>query len=172
MQQTSKNDRIKINSHFCLNLFIAELLILTGYIKEIGEIIFQFLPKCIKIWFSWKSFFCNKQCRDGPWTNPSTLLSPTRLWPGYFLTRPQEIFFGAEWKKIEIFGIFRGNFPNPNPNHKWLARPEQQKIDPIWVKNFWPGPITKTMFKEIPQKWALFAYNSKMKRYIYSSSGM
>jgi len=31
------------------------------------------------------------------------------LWPGYFLTRPDEIFFGSERK---IFGIFRGNFPN------------------------------------------------------------
>jgi len=42
---------------------------------------------------------------------------PTRLWPGYFLTRQKE--------KIEKFDIFRGNFPNPNLNHKWLTRPNQ-----------------------------------------------
>jgi len=32
-------------------------------------------------------------------------------------------------KKIESFDIFRGNFPNPNSNHRWLTRPDK-KFDP------------------------------------------
>jgi len=40
----------------------------------------------------------------------------------------QVIFFLPEGQKIEKFGIFRGNFPNPN--QRWLTQPEQQKIDP------------------------------------------
>jgi len=63
---------------------------------------------------------------------PAVNKRPTRLQPGYFLTRP-------EGKKIEKFDVFRGNF---NPNHKWLTRPEPQKIDPTWPgsKNFDPDP--------------------------------
>jgi len=38
----------------------------------------------------------------------------SHLWPGYFLTQPEEIFF-IRREKIEKFGIFRQNFPNPNP---------------------------------------------------------
>jgi len=34
----------------------------------------------------------------------------------------------ARREKIEEFGIFRLNFPNPN--ERWLTLPEQQKIDP------------------------------------------
>jgi len=26
--------------------------------------------------------------------------------------------------KIEKFGIFRGNFPNPYPNQRWLTQPD------------------------------------------------
>jgi len=44
----------------------------------------------------------------------------TCLWPGYFFSWPQEIFFLSEGEK---FGIFRGNFQNPNPNQRWLTRP-------------------------------------------------
>jgi len=76
---------------------------------------------------------------DGPWPDPTRAYfwpavnkRPTWLWPGYFPTRPEAIFFD----------VFRGNFPNSNPNHKWLTRLEPQKIDPTRVKNFWPGPIT------------------------------
>jgi len=32
--------------------------------------------------------------------------------------------FWPEGKKVEIFWIFRGNFPNPDPNQKWLTRPD------------------------------------------------
>jgi len=38
------------------------------------------------------------------------------------------LFDPAQREKLEKFGIFRGNFPNPN--HKWLTQPEPQKIDP------------------------------------------
>jgi len=66
---------------------------------------------------------------------------PTCLWPRYFLTRPKDIFL-IQREKNWKFDAFRGNFPNSNPNHKWLTHPEPQKIDPTWVNNFWPGPIT------------------------------
>jgi len=39
----------------------------------------------------------------------------------------QRDFFWPEWKKIDIF---RENFPNSNPNHKWLTRPESKFFDP------------------------------------------
>jgi len=57
----------------------------------------------------------------------------TRLWPGYFLTQLEKIFWpeGKNWK----FGIFRGNFPNPN--QRWLTRPNLTR-----VKKIWPRPIT------------------------------
>jgi len=59
---------------------------------------------------------------------PTVNKRPTRLWPGYFPTRPEAIFW-PEGKKIEKFDVFRGNFPNSNPNHKWLTRPDPgQKI--------------------------------------------
>jgi len=44
----------------------------------------------------------------GPWTDPRLPLT----W----------VLFRPEWKKIENFDIFRGNFPNQK--HKWLTRPD------------------------------------------------
>jgi len=36
-----------------------------------------------------------------------------------------------DWrKKIEKIVIFRGNFPNPNPNHRRLTRPGSKFFDP------------------------------------------
>jgi len=70
---------------------------------------------------------------------------PIRLWPGYFPTRPEAIFFDRKRKKLknltflgELFEIQTqtiNGWPNP-------TRPEPQKIYPTQVKNFWPGPIT------------------------------
>jgi len=68
----------------------------------------------------------------------------TQFRPPNFLTRLEDIFLTRKDKKLKIpltqvlfdltwrerFDIFRGNFPNPNWNHKWLTRPEPQKIDP------------------------------------------
>jgi len=50
---------------------------------------------------------------------------PTCLQPGYFPTQPEEIFFWPKGNKIEKFDVFGGNYPNSNPNHKWLTRPDQ-----------------------------------------------
>jgi len=55
---------------------------------------------------------------------------PTPLWPEYFLTQLDEIFFDPKGN-IAKFKIFRGNFPNPN--QRWLTWPEQQKTDPSLV---------------------------------------
>jgi len=43
---------------------------------------------------------------------------------------------------MEKFGIFRGNFQNPNPNQRWLTQPCQQKIDLTrpGSRIFDPGP--------------------------------
>jgi len=48
------------------------------------------------------------------------------------LTQPEEIFFDPKGK-IEKFDVFRGNFPNSNPNHKWLTEPGSKKffLDPL-----------------------------------------
>jgi len=76
--------------------------------------------------------------RDGPWLDPTWAYfwpavnkRPTRLWPGYFPTRPEAIFFDPKGKKLknlmfldEIFQILT------------------QTINGWPDKKFWPGPIT------------------------------
>jgi len=69
---------------------------------------------------------------------------PTHLWPGYILTRLDDIFL-SEGEKIEKLGIFRGNFTNPI-NQRWLTWPDPSRVtkidpDPNQVKTFWQ--ITK-----------------------------
>jgi len=64
---------------------------------------------------------------------PAVNKRPTRLWPGYFPTWPEAIFFDPKGKKLknltflgEIFGILTKTinvWPDP-------TRPEPQKIDP------------------------------------------
>jgi len=47
-------------------------------------------------------------------------------------TEPKE-FFLSKGEKIVKFGMFKGNFPNPNPNQRWLSQPNPTratKIDP------------------------------------------
>jgi len=56
---------------------------------------------------------------------PAVNKKPTCLWHGYFLTRPEE-------KKIGKFDILGGNFPNSNPNHKWLTRPNLTPATKNW----------------------------------------
>jgi len=49
----------------------------------------------------------------------------TWLWPGaYFLIQPDEIFFEPKGKKLNKIAIFRGKFPNPHTNQRWLSRPK------------------------------------------------
>jgi len=65
---------------------------------------------------------------------PAVNKRSTCLWLSAFWPDPKRFFL--TWReKIEIFYIFRGNFPNSNPNHKWLTWHD-------WVKKFWPEPIT------------------------------
>jgi len=81
---------------------------------------------------------------------PTVKKRPARLWsidPGTFLPHPKRYFL-THREKIEKINIFRGNFPNPNSNHRWPTRPDQawpkpQNIDPTRVKNFWPWPAVK-----------------------------
>jgi len=40
------------------------------------------------------------------------------------------MFFDPKGKKIEKFDVFRGNFPNSNPNQKWLTPPRSKIFDP------------------------------------------
>jgi len=86
-----------------------------------------------------------------PWPDPTRAYfwpavnkRPTRLWPEYFPT--QRDFFWPEGQKIEKIDIFWGNFPNSNPNHKWLTRPDPGQ-------KFWPGPITNKRW--LP--WVIFS---------------
>jgi len=51
-------------------------------------------------------------CRDGLWPDPSLLL--TRLWPGYFPTWPEEIFFDPKRKKL-LNLTFLGKFSKFKP---------------------------------------------------------
>jgi len=67
------------------------------------------------------------------------------------MTQPEDIFL-IQREKIKKFGIFRGNFPSPNPGQKWLTRPDEQKID---LTLFWPGPITTLNISSLIKKEAL-----------------
>jgi len=85
--------------------------------------------------------FKSVNCRDGPWPDstqayfwPVVNKGMTRLWPGYFLTQPNEI-----WKIWDFIGKFSNTKPKPMMADP--TQPEQKKIDPIRVKKFWPGPI-------------------------------
>jgi len=73
--------------------------------------------------------------RDGLWPNPTRPAAnkgPTRLQPGYFLTRPEEIFFDPKRKKLknltflgEIFQIQTQTINDwPDPSHKKLTQPD------------------------------------------------
>jgi len=63
--------------------------------------------------------------------------SLTRLWSGYFFVPTRWDFVWPEGKKMEKYGIFRGNFSNlnqrwltrPNPSNKKLTRPGSKFFD-------------------------------------------
>jgi len=80
--------------------------------------------------------------RDGPWPeltfDPQSIRGRPAFDPGTF--RPDQTrFFLTQREKIQTFDIFRGNFPNlnpnhiglirPNPNHKKLTQPGSKKFD-------------------------------------------
>jgi len=75
--------------------------------------------------------------RDGPWPDPTpayflsaVIKKPTCLWPRYFFEPTSREFIWPEKEKIEKFGMFRGNFPNLDPNQKSLNRP-LKIFDPV-----------------------------------------
>jgi len=70
---------------------------------------------------------------------PAVNKRPNRLWPGYFLTQPKEIFFDPKGKKLknltflgEIFKIQTQTI-NGWPN---LTRSTKNWPKPTWVKKF------------------------------------
>jgi len=77
--------------------------------------------------------------RDGPWPDPSLLLtrSKTRLWPRYFLTRPWRDLFDPKGKKLKNLTLLGENFQIqtqtingwPNPSHQKLTRPVSKIFD-------------------------------------------
>jgi len=79
---------------------------------------------------------------------------PTCLWPGYFPTQPEEIFFDPKGKNLTFLGeIFRIQTQTingwPNPSHIKLTRPypESKKFDPGRVCHLWVWKILlKTKF--------------------------
>jgi len=97
------------------------------------------------IWFSLESMYCC-QAEMGPdptgayfW--PKVNKRPTRLWPGYFLTRPEEIFLTPREKNWKIWHFY-GKFSKFKPKPFWLTRPNLT----LATKN-WPDPsIARTRF--------------------------
>jgi len=63
-------------------------------------------------------------------TRPKLLLTCCKKEADHALT--QVLFDLTQREKIEKFDVFRGNFPNPNPNYRWLTRldPGSKIFDP------------------------------------------
>jgi len=66
---------------------------------------------------------------------PAVNKRPTRLWPGYFPTRPEAIFFYRKGKKLKILTFLGEIF-------QILTQTINGWPNPTRVKIFWPGPIT------------------------------
>jgi len=60
---------------------------------------------------------------------PAVNKRPTRLWLGYFLTRPNDIFFTWNWKIWD----FKGKFSNAKPKPK-MADPKET----FYTSQRWP----------------------------------
>jgi len=67
---------------------------------------------------------------------PAVNKRPTHLWPGYFLTHPEDIFFGSKRKKLIYFG-FLGEIFHTQTKQRWLTWPEQQNIEPALATFDW-----------------------------------
>jgi len=81
----------------------------------------------LRSWFNLSQVQMTTQLEMGPdltsayfW--PAVNKRLTHLWPRYFLSHPRR-FFLTRSEKNEKFGIFKGNFPKPNPNQRKLTRP-------------------------------------------------
>jgi len=66
---------------------------------------------------------------------PAVYKRPTRLWPGYFLTRPEEIFFDPKRKKLNNLTFLGEIFQIPTQTMNGWP-------DPTRATKNWPGPIT------------------------------
>jgi len=83
---------------------------------------------------------------------PAVNKRQTRPWRGYFLTRPEEIFFDPKVKKMKNL-TFLGEIFQTQTIDGWPNL--------IRVKIFWPGPITRFTEKE--------RLNSKLASFIFIS---
>jgi len=74
---------------------------------------------------------------------PAVNKRPTWLWPGYFLTRSEEIVFDPKSKKLKNLGflgeIFKHKHKPKTADPTW---PKQQKFDPTGLRSkiFNPDP--------------------------------
>jgi len=87
------------------------------------------ISKLLFYLISWEfvDYVCTFWVEMGPDLNrsyfwPAVNKRLTHLWLGYFLTPTQSNFFIRE--KMGKFGIFRGNFQNPN--QRWLTQPRSK----------------------------------------------
>jgi len=80
---------------------------------------------------------CCPCARDGSWPDPTQAYiwpavnkRPTFLWPRYFLTRPEDIFFDSKGKKLKNL-TFLGEILQTQTINGWPnpTGPEPQKID-------------------------------------------
>jgi len=119
----------------------------------------------------------DENSRDGPWPDPTQAYfwpavnkRPTRLWPGYFLTQPKEIFltrrffFWHKGKTIENLTFLGETFQTqtqtingwPDPGQKFLTRNHHKKIiisyTKIWtlMSKVW---IYNLLFVQHPWSW-------------------
>jgi len=122
------------------------------------------IAKCLTqetlfIVFSWKLYhFFALELNSQPLYMPWQLPQKGGLEYRWALTRPEHTFdpqvnktrvlfdptrwhfFWPEGEKIEKIDIFRGNFPNPYWNHRWLTWPEPLKLTRPGSKIFDPDP--------------------------------
>jgi len=71
---------------------------------------------------SHKVEICTDPTRAHFW--PIVNKKPTWLWPGYFLSQPDEIFIDLKGKKLKNLEFLGGNIPNPNPNQRLQTQPD------------------------------------------------
>jgi len=84
-------------------------------------------------------------------------MGPDPTDPGTFRLDTNQ-FFLTRWEKIFKIHVFRGNFQNSNPNHKWLTRPDPTQPG---SKNFDPDPSLQT-YNKLEMASLVGPFNKKM----------
>jgi len=88
---------------------------------------------------------------------------PTRLWPWYFLTWPDEIFFYPKGKKLKNLRFLGGNFPTSNPNQRCLTQPGSSLLG-------WHSGVITTRLLHPPETIRLHTFDPEVnKRWAYPS---